>query len=874
MRAMPVHDHLSNLPSPTRRNWFSFVSLMVMLVQNSFNDKAVQFLLVALGVALTKISAEGVPTSIAHIEYILAGLIVTPFIVLAPLAGWVSDRFSKTRVIRYSSWFQLCVLACLFLCLSQQWIVAAIATFFLLAVQSTFLSPAKMGIIKELVGSKQLGFASGIVEMGTILAILAGSILMSFWYDHRLFAGLDPWEAALFPVCLLLCLGPVSTLCSYGIEAVQASSQLPFRWGLMFNHLEQLKVVMRQRSLRLSAFGVAFFWTFGGFIQLVSIQVAKENNLHSLGGEASSLAWMMLVSGLGIALGSLAASWISKRGIELGLVPVGGFVMALATAWIGLCSPESVAFYVAMSVAGAGAAMFLVPLNATLQDASLPSERGSVLAASNLLNCFGGLGAVGLQLILKQNGVSVSAQFFLFGALALWATWVATRLLPQQTLRFVILAMFRFIYKIKIEGVAQMPKSGGVLLLANHVSYIDSLVLSAASPRPIRFLMDEKLIAQGGVVAKFAKLFGTVPISPARAKDAIQITADALKAGDVVCIFPEGQLTRSGCMNELKKGYQLMARRAGVPVLPVYMDGLWGSISSFERQRYFKKWPYTLKYGVSVVYGEPLNAKEASTERVRSELYDLGALAFQQRDLLTKPEKVFSRTLLLREGDDAADVHPFQAAQRQLLESSPEQQRLILTNALQLAGGCGFERSMDLIVDADSLGESLVNVVAFALVLKARLSTPNSNGQTGGGQSELRKKRTKVLIVGNDFSMEGLAGENELDCYRVSSKPMLENSSHGYVIGYRHSLFLTRSMPHLTAQQRGQDSQIGWKPKSLGRLLPGFSYREHDRADDGEGSTRGMKSLELSLAGVEQTFLLNAEVDEEGFVFPRMTCDA
>ena len=873
MHGMSVHDHLSNLPSPTRRNWFSFVNLLVMLVQNSFNDKAVQFLLVALGVALTKIGAEGVPASVAHIEYILAGLIVTPFIVLAPLAGWVSDRFSKTRVIRYSSWFQLCILGCLFLCLSQQWIVAAIATFFLLAVQSTFLSPAKMGIIKELVGSKQLGFASGIVEMGTILAILAGSILMSFWYDHRLLASLDPWRAALFPVCLLLCLGPISTLCSYGIESVPASSQVPFRWGLMLNHLEQLKVVMRQRALRLSAFGVAFFWTFGGFIQLVSIQVAKENNLHSLGGEASSLAWMMLVSGLGIALGSLAASWISKRGIELGLVPVGGFVMALATAWIGLCSPESVAFYTAMSLAGVGAAMFLVPLNAVLQDTCLPSERGSVLAASNLLNCFGGLGAVGLQLVLKQCGVSVSVQFFLFGVLALWATWVATRLLPQQTLRFVILAGFRFIYKIKSERVEQMPKSGGVLLLANHVSYVDSLVLSAASPRPIRFLMDEKFITQGGVVAKFARLFDTVPISPSRAKDAIQTTADALKAGDVVCIFPEGQLTRSGCMNELKKGYQLMARRGGVPVLLVYMDGLWGSISSFERQRYFKKWPYTLKYGVSVVYGEPLSAKEASTERVRSELYDLGALAFQEREILTKPEKIFSRTLLLRESDDTAGAHHFQAAQRELLESPLEQQRLFLTNAMQLAGGYGFERSMDLLVDANSLGEALVNVVAMALVLKARLSTPNSNGQIEDGQSELQKKRAKALIVGKDFSMEKVANDKELDCYRVSSEPMLENSSHGYVIGYIHSLFLTRSMPDLSAQQRGQDSQKGWKPQSLGRLLPGFSYRELDGRNEVIDNESEKQSLELSLAGVGQTFLLNAQIDEEGFVFPRMTCD-
>ncbi len=841
-----------NPQQPSRRNWFSFLSLMVMQVQNSFNDKAVQFLLVALGVTLSKLSSSSAGILTGSIEYVLAGLIMSPFILFAPIAGWIGDRYSKTQVIRLSSWFQLAVLLLLFVSVSMSSIDLAIVSFFLLAVQSAFLSPAKMGIIKELVGTKKLAFASGIVEMGTILAILFGSILVSFWYDMRVLAGLDAWEAVSLPILLVLCLGPISVLASYGIEVVPAASKRPFRRGLFLDHIRQLNVVLRDRVLRLGAFGVAFFWTFGGFIQLVSVQIAKEVNVTNVAGEGRSLAWMMLVAGMGIALGSLLASLISKRGIELGLVPIGGLGMVVGSVVLGFCTPESGWFYAAMLVAGMGAAMFLVPLNATLQDACEPSERGSVLAGSNLLNCCGGLAAVGFQLVLKQAGFSVSSQFFLFGVLALAATMFAIRILPQQVVRFVVLALFRLIYRVKIERGDYLPLKGGVLMVANHVSYIDSFVLSAASSRPIRFLMDEKFMKQGGLVTLFTRLFDTVPISPTRAKEAIQIAADALKEGAVVCIFPEGQLTRSGCMNEIKKGFQVIARKARVPVIPVYMDGIWGSISSFERRRYLGKKPYVLQYGLTVAFGEPLPAKVATAEKVRFVLNQLAEQAFLEREIFYKPSKVFAKSLEILDGD-AQVLRECLIRMRTL---SVSEQRFWIRNALQLAEGYSFQRSMSIILEAEVLQKHKSLIVPLALVLRLKLLVAGPECEPEDLQ--LWKKTHDVGTVLGEGRLKDWFAQSALDIdyYEIGGGAMPADQPKSYTIGLHEGIAITRSSPHPHSDNPNQQFQPGWKEGSIGRLLPGFSVREFNEEE-----------FELRCGSETDKYRVQGRIDEEGFVF-------
>jgi acyl-[acyl-carrier-protein]-phospholipid O-acyltransferase / long-chain-fatty-acid--[acyl-carrier-protein] ligase len=193
--------------------------------------------------------------------------------------------------------------------------------------------------------------------------------------------------------------------------------------------------------------------------------------------------------------------------------------------------------------------------------------------------------------------------------------------------RIALLPLIRLAYRLRVLGADRVPGSGGVLLIANHVSYLDSFILYAACPRPVRFVIVSRYM-KVAAIRWFLDLFGAIPITPGKPRDAIRATADRLRGGDVVCIFPEGQLTRTGLMNELKKGFELIARQSGAPVVPVYMHGLWGSIFSGERGRYFRKWPYRLPWPVAVAFGPPIAAGDAHVDWARAALLAASADAF------------------------------------------------------------------------------------------------------------------------------------------------------------------------------------------------------------------------------------------------------
>jgi len=505
----------------------------------------------------------------AGMEYLLGGLLVLPFILFAPAAGWLGDRFAKSSVIRWASWGQLCVLSLMVLglWLASLWVV--IFAFFLLATQSALLSPAKMGVAKELVGSEKLGFANGVMEGTVIIGILLGQILGGVSFDvWGLQRGSDPWTAAMVPVMWVL--------------------------GRL----------IKNRPMWRCSLGIAFFWSFGAFLQFLLFQRATEKMgaMEGLGLE-TALVWLPVV--VGIVTGSVFASWMSRERNELGLVVLGGLMMmgSMFLAGVAMWPEWFVRFLLA--VAGAGGALFLVPLNAYLQDEAEDNERGAVLSASNLLTNLGAVVAIALQFGLKAIGVPVWGQFLFAAVVCGWVTIYILRLLPQDFIRMVFLGLFRRIYKIRGVGVENIPKTGGVLMVPNHMSYIDTFVLSAACSRPIRFVMFADCFDHR-FVGKWASFFDTVPISPGKARDGIRIVAEALNEGTVVCVFAEGQLTRTGGLAEIKRGYQMMAKKAKCPVLPTYMDGLWGSMWSFSEGNFLKKYPKTLRYGVTVGFAEPL----------------------------------------------------------------------------------------------------------------------------------------------------------------------------------------------------------------------------------------------------------------------------
>ncbi len=634
------HESLEN--EPTGRRWWGFWCMIVHQTQNTFSDKMAQFTLIPLGVAvafsLTIPVGPGVEVDVPSTAGLMMAL---PMVLFAPMAGWVSDRFSKRDVLLAASVAQALVLAAICWAVAIQNMPLALCGFFALAMQGAFFSPAKIGINKELVGSKHLGFASCIQQMTAMLAILSGQIFAGWLFDRR-FTGHGggaavAWQAAHAPLAILVVFSVTGLAIAWAIPRVPAQGGPRFSTRMAVSHFINLAELWRDIPLRRASFGVAFFWGFAAFINLWSVKIAKAMTGGGEGfGTMSSV--LMTAASLGMAAGFGFASFILRKRIELGWVPAAGIAMTVAAASLVFISPGNWAFLILLGWLAFSGAVFLAPLTAWMQDRYPAAKRGELQAAVNLQDCIAGISAVLLIGIFEYGGkvfgISSAVDFRLeIGFLAIVCGLVSLsllRLLPGDFIRLVGGAVIRWIYRIQVVNPERIPGKGGALLLPNHVTFADGLFISAACPRPVRFVMDEAFMAKRSIRI-FVSIFDTVTIRRDQPREAIRITIDALKKGALVCLFPEGQLTRTGTLNELRRGFELIAKKAGHPLIPMWCDGSWGSIFSFERGRFFRKWPYRPRYGMTVAFGGEIQPEDADSETVRQGLLSASAVALGKR---------------------------------------------------------------------------------------------------------------------------------------------------------------------------------------------------------------------------------------------------
>ncbi|MGJ8633191.1 MAG: MFS transporter, partial [Luteolibacter sp.] len=371
---------------PTKQQWLGYWSMIAQQTQNAFNDKAAQFILIPLG------GAVGYSVESA------AGLMIAiPFVLFAPLAGWMSDRFSKRNVIVGAAIAQVCILSLICVSIVIKQMPLALVGFFMLAMQSAFFSPAKIGINKELVGSKHLGFAAGVQQMMAMLAILAGQIVAGWWYDKRYtsLGGVpeNAWGAALFPLLLLTCLAVPAVLMAISIPKVPAQGDTKLSGKLLISHFKDLTELWKDPGLRRAALGVAYFWGFAAFINLWSVKVAKSLTEGGEGfGTLSSI--FMASASLGMAVGFGVASWLLRKKIELGWVPIAGILMTVCALVLAFLTPGGWPFLIWLGLLAFSSALFLSPLNAWMQDRYPADKRGELQSAVNLQDCFAGILAV------------------------------------------------------------------------------------------------------------------------------------------------------------------------------------------------------------------------------------------------------------------------------------------------------------------------------------------------------------------------------------------------------------------------------------------------------------------------------------------------
>ena len=822
---------------PTRRQWTGYWSMIVQQTQNAFNDKMAQFIIIPLAgaVAFRMPLPGGAELGVES----AAGLMITlPFVLLAPIAGWFSDRFSKRDVMLATAILQLIVL--LWIC-GAVWIKnmpLALLGFFMLAVQSTLFSPAKIGINKELIGSRYLGFATSMQQMTAMLAILVGQIIAGWLFDRRYQAlgggQAHAWQAALNPMIVLTLMAVPTLLLAWIIPRVPAQGGGPFTPRLAVSHFAHLAELWRDAPLRRGSMGVAFFWGFAGFINLWSVKLAKA---ISGGGEGfGTLSSMfMAAASLGMAAGFGCSSFLLRRRIELGWVPLAGLAMTLASVALVYCpvgsaagylrlletdpitfilkEPGEALFLIILGLLAFSSAIFLAPLNAWMQDHYPSAKRGELQAAVNLQDCLAGILAVaviaGFEIFNKALGVSPLAgfrmQMVFISITCLMATLLIIRMLPADFIRVIGVALIRTIYRIRTAHPERLPAKGGVLLLPNHVTYADAFFISAASHRPVRFVMDEAFTASKAIRV-FTGIFDTVNIRRDQSLEAIRIIIRALKDGDVVCLFPEGQLTRTGTLSTLQRGFELIAKKAGHPLIPMWCDGSWGSIFSFERNRFFRKIPHHLKYGITVAFGLTVDPELADIESVRHAMQAASSDAVARRFA----GRVWSRRM--PHGDNPA-INAFRSA-------DAHTRRRLWVNGHQIGMVNALPRRQVLhILGSDPLLTGLTSLTAaFPELFKGSIRIhDNFDGDHNGvwvGGDLLRHEIHYSQITADhihfyDFGTDALkpverAGLCHCPCLAVDG------------------LVVAMSMPHPPAVPTGMDPQHGHKPRSWGKLLPGW----------------------------------------------------
>jgi acyl-[acyl-carrier-protein]-phospholipid O-acyltransferase/long-chain-fatty-acid--[acyl-carrier-protein] ligase len=817
--------------TPTRREWTGFWSMIAQQTQNAFNDKIAQFILVPLGGALA-FSVRG-----ARVEDLAAVLIALPFILFSPLAGWLSDRFSKRDVMIGAAVAQLLILAGLCLAIRQQSMPLALVGFFALALQSAFFSPAKMGINKELLGSRHLGFAVGIQQMMTMVAMLAGQIAAGVIFDRRWkqFGGTTDaaWEAALWPLAIFAASSMPALVLAWIVPRTPAHGAGKPGAGLMVQHFRQIRELWSDAPLRRASFGTAFFWGFAAYINLWSLKVATELTGGQAGfGTLSSI--YMAAASLGMIGGFAASAFLLRRRVELGWVPVAGMGMAVLSLLLAFLDPSRPAFLAALGLLAVASALFLAPLNAWMQDRYPPDRRGGLQAAANLQECLAGIFALGLLIAIgalaKAAGFSpinslrgqIAAAAIASGGI----TWFIVRLLPSDFVRVTGLMLLRLFYRIRTRGESNLPATGGALLLPNHITWGDAFFLTAACPRPVRFIMEEGFMGKRAI-GVFCQLFDTVPISSAKPREALRAAAESLKEGHLVCIFPEGQLSRTGTLRELKRGFELIARQAGCPLVPMWTDGAWGSVLSFEGNRFFRKFPRHLRYELSIAFGTPIPPKEADLERVRLGMLEASSQALDNR---------------------TGHFH------------MPPDRRAIRANALQLTQINALRRKQPIhLLAGDPLPGQLPALAVFSKSQHAPLAAfPDlvpPSGTWPGGDHWLGGDALRELIENSpprdqptvffDFSPRAAQALDRPDWIHC---PCLAIDG----------IIVAMSMPDPPLPVSSSQPQCGQKPGTLGILLPGFAVVKNEAA------------VQLHGPATPSSFALpqGYRLDDEGFIVP------
>ena len=595
--AIPAHPALPR-PEPeggAAANGWGFWALIVTQFQGAFSDNTLKWLAIFI---ITEMNLKAGERD--RLITIVGILFAVPFILFSMAGGYLADHFSKRRVVLGVKVFEIAVMALAGFSLASHYLYLTIFCVFLMGVHSAIFGPSKYGLLPELLPEKKLSWGNGVLEFGTFIAIIGGTVAGGLFC--KLFAGQMGWPGAI--LVLLACVGLGTGM---GITKVPAAAPLkPFRWFFVGDLWAQLKLMHRDRPLWLALIGNTYFFCIAALIQLVIVIYAKD----ALGiSDPAQTSYLQAATAIGIGVGCFLAGHLSAGKIETGLIPLGAIGLTLATALLGRTGLSFTVAAVNLAVAGLFGGFYIVPISAMLQHRPAPDQKGGVLAAANLVSFIGiALASAIFGLLSTVLGLTPPQMFLVIAVLTLAATIYLLTLLPEALLRFLLWCLTNTIYRIRIVGRDNIPAKGGALFVCNHLSFADALLLIASTDRPIRFLMF-KDIYESRSIKPFAKILRAIPISseqrPRELLHALQAASDAIRAGEVVCIFAEGQITRIGQLLPFQRGFERIMKNVDAPIIPVALDGVLGSPTSFDRG-HMRRLPEHFPHEVTVSFGAPM----------------------------------------------------------------------------------------------------------------------------------------------------------------------------------------------------------------------------------------------------------------------------
>lgn len=596
------------------KNWrLGFWSLIATQFQGAFNENALKFLVLYLILAIEKDGARR-----DWLVLLVGFLFAAPFIFFSLSGGFLADRFSKRSVTIWTKFFELGVMLLAVVSLVGPNFPLALAAIFLVCTQGAVFGPSKYGLLPELLPPEKLSWGNGILELGTFIAIIAGSVTGSVL--AKVFEGREIYSGA-----LLFAFTVVGLVCSFGISRVPAADPAkPFRATSFLDVWSPMRVIHGDRVLWLAVLGNTYFFFVGALLQF-NIVLYGQNvlRLDSVHGSVLSAA-----IAVGIGFGSVAAGFLSGGKIEYGLIPLGSIGMTLLGFALALPGLSFSAVAALLACLGFMGGFFIVPISALIQH--LPEERhkGIVLGAANWWSFVGVAAASGVYYAFSRWAHLHPGSIFLWASFAtLAATAYLLYLLPDALLRLFLWVGTHTLYRLHVAGRENVPARGGALLTPNHLSVADAVVLMASLGRPIRFLMF-KGSYRHPLVKPFAKILGVIPIASDQGLremiPSLRETTQALQKGELVCIFPEGQMTRIGQMLPFRRGMERIVKGLDLPIIPVNLDGVSGSVFSFSGGRFLWKFPKRIPYPIRVTFGKPMPAT-TTAQQVRQAVQDLQA---------------------------------------------------------------------------------------------------------------------------------------------------------------------------------------------------------------------------------------------------------